>query len=277
MLRTNAPRDFHPFPLFILAICLTCGILVAQFASAAPVAYLAVGLMSAALALVSFHKNRISLVTLFIAISFAAAGGALFKLDFVSTDSTGVKYAYQQGLIVTGAPVEVTGALVVAPEMAPDGVYLTLRADELSFRNASVKAAGVVWLFASARDEAARTKLEALRLRRGARVRVMCALERSNRFRNPGVGTLTEFLERKNYDAVGSVKSPLLIERLGDEPIFPPLLWLDLWRESLLRQMQQSFSPATTGVLAASLLGNRYLIAKNSAERFREEARFMCW
>lgn len=269
-----APRDFHPSPLFICAVCLSGGILAAQFSVADPHLYPAVGLTSLTLALLCFLTSRLFWVTPFIAVSFAAAGGALLELDTAAPPPNSVQHLIQQNAITAGALVEITGTLERAPETAPDGAFLTLRVQQIEFNRDALDANGVVWLFIAARGKAASAEFENLRLRRGTRVRVMTTLERADRYRNPGVGTLTEFLERKNYDAIGAVKSSLLVETLGEAWAFPPLRWLDLWREVLLSRMRTLFSPPTAGVLAASLLGNRHFLTGDAAERFRDGGTF---
>jgi len=42
-----------------------------------------------------------------------------------------------------------------------------------------------------------------LELHYGARIRVMTTLDRSDKYRNPGVSTLTEYLDREGYGRDG--------------------------------------------------------------------------
>jgi competence protein ComEC len=102
----------------------------------------------------------------------------------------------------------------------------------------------------------------------------MTALERSDSFRNPGVSSFTEYLDRKGYDATGFVKSPLLIERLENVPVFLPLAWLYEWRRSLQSEIDSRFSTETAGVLDAALLGNDHMLSRSTSERFREGGTF---
>jgi competence protein ComEC len=113
-----------------------------------------------------------------------------------------------------------------------------------------------------------------LELRHGARVRVLTGFSREEGFRNPGVSSFTEYLERKGYDATGVIKSPLLIERLDDERVFLPLAWLYEWRVRLQREFSNRFSVETAGVLNAALLGNSFNISRPTAERFRNGGTF---
>ena len=155
----------------------------------------------------------------------------------------------------------VTGVLDGPPEVARDRVYLSLRVEKVSEVNAS----GRVWLLLPFR---------ALDLRYGARIRVAATLDRTGNYRNPGVSLLSEYLDRRDFDATGIVKNPSAIERLGHERVFPPLAWLYEWRERLQREIDSRFAPETAGVLDAALLGNRYNLSRDASERFREGGTF---
>nr|MBA3805495.1 ComEC/Rec2 family competence protein [Acidobacteriota bacterium] len=141
--------------------------------------------------------------------------------------------------------------------------------EKVRYKETEREATGKVWLTASVRDQRVRAEYEALELRYGARLRIMTALSRTERFRNPGVSSLTEYLEQRGLDATGAIKSPLLIERLDDERVLLPLFWLYEWRQSLLAEINARFSAETAGVLNAALLGNRYGLSRSAAERFR--------
>src|SRR3989441_12322161 len=82
------------------------------------------------------------------------------------------------------------------------------------------------------------------------------------------------YLERKGYDATGTIRSPLLVERLDDARVFLPLAWLFEWRERLEREFSARFSAETAGVLDAALLGNRYNVSHAVAERLRAGGTF---
>src|SRR5215210_7981367 len=97
----------------------------------------------------------------------------------------------------------------------------------------------------------------------------MTKLDREDDFRNPGVSQFTEYLERKGYDATGTIKSPLLLERMDDERVFLPLAWVYSWHGRLQKEFRHEFSAETAGVLSAALLGNPYNISRPAGERFR--------
>ncbi len=258
----------------MLAACFALGILAAHFISLPFIYYLMSGAISAALSLYFHARRQAALATVFVALAFASAGATLALLETREVDAYRVRRLYDEGIIEGGAPVEVTGVLTSAPERAPAGLYLALRVEKIRYGEIERAASGVVWLVASVHEDAARAEYEALELRYGARLRVMTRLSRAEDFRNPGVSTLTEYLARRGYDASGVLKSPLLIERLDDERVFLPLAWLYEWRQFLLAEIAAKFSPETSGVLQAALLGNRYYLSHDAAERFREAGTF---
>jgi competence protein ComEC len=267
-------QTFVPHPLALLAVCFALGVAAARFSSLPLNFALACGVASSLIAVYSFTKGRARASALLLASSFFWTGATLMVLEKTSIRAERVQRLYDDGLIKSGAPVEVTGVLERAPEPAPDGFFLTLRAEELSFRGEARAVYGRVLLFAPTPDRAARAEYEALELRYGARLRVMTALARTDSFRNPGVSPLTEYLERRGLDATATIKSPLLVERLDDERVFLPLAWLYEWRQRMLAKIDENFSPQTGGVLKAALLGNRHQLSRSTAERFREGGTF---
>jgi competence protein ComEC len=163
-----------------------------------------------------------------------------------------------------------TGVLDGPPEFARDRVYLSLRVERIAELNAS----GRVWLLAGFRTVAIEHEYRALQLRYGTRIQVITTLDRTGNYRNHGVSPLSEYLDRRDFDATGIVRTPASILRLDDTRVFRPLAWLYDWRERLQRTIDARFSPETAGVLDAALLGNRYNLSRESSERFREGGTF---
>lgn len=270
--------SFAPNPLALLAAALACGILVAHLLQlpfkAGVIISLICGALSTAMAAWFVFKQRARLAAGFAVIGFFCAGVALILIHANSAPSDRLARFYDQGLIASGDPVEITGALERAPEPAPESFYLTLRVQKIRFKGTEHDASGDILLLAPARDQTTRDEYEALRLHYGARLRVMAALNREDDFRNPGVMPFTEYLERRGYEATGVIKSPLLVERLDDARAFPPLAWLYGWRQRLQAEFHSKFSAEAAGVLDAALLGNRYNLSHAAAERFRSGGTF---
>jgi competence protein ComEC len=263
---------FTPHPLMLLALCFAAGIVAARLPGLTLVPSIAFCAAASILALFCFVRQRSMYATLFLVLAFFSAGAMLTVAEKRSVN--GLERLFDEGVIASGDPVEIEGVLAGAPEPAPDGFYLTLRVEKIRFKETERQAVGLVRLAAFVRDSRLSAEYEALELRYGARLRVMTILDRTERFRNPGVSTLTEYLEQRGLDATASIKSPLLIERLDDERVVLPLYWLYEWRGRLLRLIQQRFSAETAGVLNATLLGNRYGLSRGASERFREGGTF---
>lgn len=265
---------FAPHPLLLLALCFAAGIITTRLTGVTLVPPLAFCATSSILALLCFIRRRSMYATLFLALAFYSSGVMLAVAEKRSVHINDLERLFDEGVIASDDPVEIEGVIAGAPEPAPEGFYLTLRVEKIRFKETERLAVGHVRLAASVRDGGVRAEYEALELRYGARLRVMTMLNRAERFRNPGVSTLTDYLEQRGLDATASIKSPLLIERLDDERVFLPLYWLYEWRGRLLRLIQRRFSAETAGVLNATLLGNRYGLSRGAAERFREGGTF---
>jgi len=267
-------QPFVAHPLAQLAGAFAAGILGAHFFSAPVFLLLLVCLLASLLALICLCKRKPGAATAFVTIAFLLASTCLASLEKRGVSSNRLKALIDHGTIAAGEPVELTGVLERYPESVPGGFYLTLRAKRLRMKDAERIVSGLVTLLLPVHESLTEQDYQKLELRYGARVRVMTVLNRADNFRNPGVSKFTEYLERRGYDAAGYVKSPLLIERVDDDPVFPPLAWLYQWRQRLETQIVSHFSPDTASVLLASLLGNRYFLSQATAERFREGGTF---
>ncbi|HEV2706571.1 MAG TPA: ComEC/Rec2 family competence protein [Pyrinomonadaceae bacterium] len=268
--------SYSLLPLFLLASAFAAGILCERLAAPPLAPTLLCGLSAALASLLSFFRRnrRAATNTTLVIVAFACAGAGLSAVERRSVGEERLRRFYEDGRIEEGAPVELTGVLVRPPEVAPDGLALRLRVERLRHRGEERACTGAVELFAPARDARARAEYEALELRRGARLRVLVVLARAERFRNPGVAQWSEFLERRELDAGGTIKSALLVERLDDERVALPLVWLDAQRARLIGSARKLFSVETAGIVNASLVGQRQGLTRDAAERFRESGTF---
>jgi competence protein ComEC len=252
---------FSHYPLLQLAIAFSAGIL-----TEIPLSLIGCTLCAVA-ALLLVVKKRLSLAGWALLLAMFFAGSVLADLERRADDSRVVKNLVEQSEHET---FQLTGWLDGPPEFARDRIYLSLRVERIADKNA----VGRVSLLAPLRDVALAEAYRNLQLNYGARIQVITALERTGDYRNPGVSTLAEFLDRNGYDATGIVRSPASITRLNDVKLFPPLAWLYNWRARLQQQIDTRFAPETAGVLDATLLGNRYNLSRNASERFREGGTF---
>jgi ComEC/Rec2-related protein len=258
----------------VLAVAFACGVLLARFTQLQVRLSVSCGALCSALAVAAFVRSRLGVSTGFACAAFLCVGAGLAAAEREGVPPSSVRRFYEEGRLQSGDPVELTGVVARAPEVAPDGFYVELDVEAIRHGGDEQRASGAVELFAPVRDVVMFGRYELLELRRGARVRVLTRLERAEEFRNPGVNSLTEFLERRGLEAVGLVKSPLLVERLDDEPVFVPLVWLERWRARVHGRLTEEFTPETAGVLQAAILGNRHGLSRQTAEAMREGGTF---
>src|SRR5687767_10616580 len=238
----NPHRDlFSQYPLVQIAIPFCVGVCAVEYGPPVRAVYLVVaGVICSTVVAVALWKNWLTV-----------AGCALLAAMFL----VGALVATQERkprVILGSQTLVLTGVLDAPPEYARDRVYLSLKVEH-----------GSVFLVAESVP---------VDLRYGSRIRVTARLRRADNYRNPGVSSFQEYLDRKNYAALGVVGGEIV--KLGETRVFPPLAWLYAWREQLQRQIDSRFEAETAGVLDAALLGNRYNLTRSTSERFREGGTF---
>jgi competence protein ComEC len=232
------------------------------------------GALTSAVALATLLKRKLPLATILVLLATVSLGSAFAIGEKSGTPANQIRRLLEEGVIKVGEPVELTGVLDQEPELAPDRLFLRLRVSRLRVGSVVMQSSGVVLLSARFAREDSEQDFAALDLHYGASLRVMTRLERADNFRNPGVASFTEYLDRQGYDATAIVKSPLLIERLENERVFLPLAWVYEWRRQVQIAFASHFSKETAGVLDAAILGNRYFLSQSTSERFREGGTF---
>ncbi|HEX8560883.1 MAG TPA: ComEC/Rec2 family competence protein [Pyrinomonadaceae bacterium] len=275
MSTTSAEPDFGFHPLAALAAAFAAGVLLARLTSAPPAACVTLAALATASAVYAAAKRRGTAAARLVVLAFACAGASLSSVEAEAARSeTRLRSLYERGLVGRGEPLEVTGVLERAPELAPDGLLLALRVERVRRRSSESPCAGRVELFAPFADARAAEGYDALELRRGARLRVMAPFTRAERYRNPGVEPLADYLKTRDVDARATLKSALLVERLDDEAVLLPLALLDDWRARLVRLSDATFSADASGVFKAAVLGNQHGLSRGAAERFRDAGTF---
>lgn len=251
---------FPHYPLVHVGVALSAGICTSHYYSLK--LSIIGGTLCAALTFTLFIKQRLQPAGLALLAAIFFTGSVLTDLERRAGESSELKNLIDQS---GGASLTLTGWLDGPPEFARDRVYLSLLVENVT---------GRVSLLAPMRDASTQNKFAALKLHYGTRISITTTLDRTGNYRNPGVSSLTEFLDRNNYDATGIIKSPASITRLDDARGFLPLAWLYDCRARLQQQIDTRFAPETAGVLDASLLGNRYNLSPDASERFREGGTF---
>ena len=255
---------FSQHPLTQLAVAFATGICAAYYFSWRLSVALAIGAVCSVLASALVLKKRVRTAGLILLVAMFFAGVTLALLERRVDESGELKKFIDK-------PVSLTGVLDGPPEFARDRLYLSLRVEHV---DSDAIANGRVSLLAPLRNAASVETYRALKLRYGSRIRVRTILDRDGNYRNPGVSPLSEYLDRRSYDATSVVRTPAAISRLEDAPVFPPLAQLYDWREKLQQAIDARFAPETAGVLDAALLGNRYNLSQSASERFREGGTF---
>ncbi len=267
-------KNFSQFPLLWLAICFAAGILAANFINLSPYFWLAFLLLAATLAVRNFLKNNLSLTTLFLFSAFVSGGALTVEAEQYRVKSDRISQIYDAGQITFETPVTLTGTLQNEPEQTPDGYFLTVQTKHITFNQAEHSVSGTIRLFLPLDSSGAKRDFENLSLGYGAQITAATRLTREDRYRNPGGTIARDILKSKNLDASGAIKSLAGIQKIAEAPAFSPLALLYRWRGNLIKQFEENFSTQTSGVLAASLLNNRYFLDKSTAERFREGGTF---
>ena len=279
----NTPVHAEPFfanPLALLATAFATGIFLNDFFSTSTKGWIALSANFTVLALLAFLRGNTRITTVAITALTLFLGCALAAIEESNFPPNQLKRFLDQAtadvgkVIQVGEPIELTGVLDREPESATARLFLNLRVERVAFRGAEREISGMVLLLVPEVGKTFKEELNQLDLRYGARVRVMTTLDRSEKFRNPGGSSFTEYLDREGYDATGFVKSPLLIERLENTRVFMPLAWLYEWRRNVQAAFHSHFNRSTAGVLDAALLGNRYNLSRDASERFREGGTF---
>ncbi|HEY6122470.1 MAG TPA: ComEC/Rec2 family competence protein, partial [Pyrinomonadaceae bacterium] len=271
----RAPHQplFTQAPLAQLAAAFSTGLLSADHIHVPVFVLVSCGILFSLLTLIAVVKHRIVLggAWLLVAMFFA---GAIVENNDGLPPSNPLKDLLQERLSSPGDPIQLTGVIDGAVDFAFDRVYFTLKVDEFHYQGVVGKGDASVALTALVPKDGALKAYDSLALRHGARLNVTASLRRADNFRNPGVPLLSEYLDRKGYDATAFVKGPSMIQRHDDAQVFRPLVWLYEWRQQIQKEIDRRFSPLTAGVLDAALLGNRYNLSPVAAERFRTGGTF---
>ena len=258
--------SFSRQPLAQLAVVFSAGICIANYLPPRLLPWLIAGGVCSALAIAALLNGRLTVAGLALLVAAGCAGATLTVQERRVQRGSGLAEFAGRQVVITGV---VRGPI----EPARDRLYLTLGAERVHVDGFERSVSGIVSLVVALKNE---SEYQGLELRYGIRIRVTARLNRGDEFRNPGVSPLSEYLERKGYDATGFVKSAAAITRLDDAGgwtvhVLGPLY---SWREHLQREIDNRFASETAGVLDAALLGNRYVLSPETSERFREGGTF---
>ncbi|MEK6299884.1 MAG: ComEC/Rec2 family competence protein [Acidobacteriota bacterium] len=206
-------------------------------------------------------------------LSLAMAGALLSQQERAVAPSR-LKSLFEAHRITPARPVELEGVLRTPPEPGPDIRYLDVEAEAIRFRDQVIPATGGARLMIAIREPETAREFESLALDYGSRVRVLVRLEHARTYNNPGSPDFNEFLERHDYDLKGTIKSPLLIQRIGRAKVNPALAVLYTLRLKLIGEIDSCFKQPVAGTLKAMLAGNQYYLDRETIERLRQASTF---
>jgi competence protein ComEC len=274
-----ARLTFTQQPLLFVAISFICGLLVAagqRISVRHWLIFCATVWIAASIAL-WLNVNGLAAVALSIC-GYFAAGGALWTINEGAGGENSMRRLFERGELRIDEPVEIWGLLNAAPELAPDRIYLSIAVEKVATLGRELQSSGAISIIAPFNDYESRLEYDSLALDYGTRVRLLAHLSNRVGYRNPGAPDFDQLLEYRGHDAIGWVKSPLLIERLGEgerNPILALILHrLYLIRARALAVTLRHFKQPASGILAAALFGNRYFLARDTAEMFRAGGTF---
>lgn len=223
--------------------------------------------------LVTDVANRTRIALLLLGCFFC--GGTLGAIDAAhNDDQNNIRRILKQAGGDEEDPVEMIGTLQIAPELAPDRIYLSITVERVKLLGGEHQATGGVQLTVPFRDPESRVEYDRLSIDYGSRIRALAFLRRKNGYRNPGAPDFGEILQYRGIDAVGWVKSPLLIEKLGEGERHRALALLYNLRARAIATTLRGLRQPTSGILAAALFGDRHFLSQQAGDVFRAGGTF---
>ncbi|MCD9184858.1 MAG: ComEC/Rec2 family competence protein [Pyrinomonadaceae bacterium] len=262
---------FSHFPFMWMSLSFGCGIFISKHISIDWRVWLTISLISAAF---SFVNSKFSARNWLILLAFLFLGGFYLQVDQTQISPNRIKRIYDERRIISNEPIEFEGILHDSPEIGFEGFSLVLSGEKIYFKGEELAVSGKVKLFASTSEAENKAEYEKLNLQYGSKIRVACRLQREESYLNPGGFSRLEMLDQQNVDATGVIKSPFLVEKLGDKETFPLLGWIYEQRQNLIIGFRDNFNSKTAGIMIASLLGNKNFLDQGTAEIFREGGTF---
>lgn len=263
-------RDFTLYPFLYLALSFASGILLSSYLEVDWQVYLLPTIIFALLAYI-FIDYRVAVA--FLLLAFLGLGGVYFRVSVASEPVDSIKLLYDNRQFVSGDPIEIEGKVVRETELVVGGFFVFLNSETVIYKGRNRNVSGIVRLFAQSRDQISKSEYDKLDLRYGNRIRVAVNLNREDRFLNPGSMSFKKILDQKGIHATANIESPLLVEKLGGSS-FSILGYLANYRKELIGSTRQYFNFSTSGVIIASVFGNRYHLTSDTAEIFRDGGTF---
>lgn len=264
--------NFTSCPFVLICLSFAAGICLESLLSCDFWFWLIISISCLVIAAVLFFI-RSPKVSFVIIVACFCVGAFHLTVQNSTLDSNRLRSLYDRGIFRSGDPIEIFATLI-RKERAVGGVFLYLSAESAIYKGEKQEVSGIVRLFVPINNQQMENDYNELGIDYGSGVAVYCELRREDRFRNDGVISGKTILDRKGIDAIGYLKSPLLIERRNDLDNWSPFFSVLRIREKLIDEILTLFSVRTAGVLIASFLGNPYFLDRSISESFLEGGTF---
>ncbi len=265
-------------PLLLLAACLAFGILGADVGAAwLPGIWFFLPLTAVCLllGLVALRARREWTASLFILAGFVAAGGTAVRLFELRFPPHHVSHLAGMGVDLPD-PVRLEGRLVSNTLRTPYGSQFDVEVRRLESLGREHNVTGKVRLrLQTSGDSESLSVADRLDLHYGDSVRTLARLRKPRIYQNPGSFDFRHWMESvQDLYWVGTVKSPLLIEKLPDRDAPKVGAFIHQVRRRLLRSIDGLYPPWSAegrygAVLKATLLGDRSSLDSDTIENFR--------
>lgn len=276
-------RGFLTAPLLALSACFALGIVasgahdssLATTITGVPWVLAAAGLTMLA-GLILLRRRRQALAGVLALTGFVLCGAAAARLFDFRYSPRHVSHLEDLGMDLRD-PVRISGRLVSSPIETRSGRQFDLEVAGIEDRGRFHALNGKVRLrlrrSADARSLAFADRLE---LRYGDSIRTLAELQRPRVYRDPGVFDFRRWMESiQDIYWVGTIKSPLLIEKLPRRGAPSPGELLARVRQKLLTGIDRLYPPWSVhgkdgAVLKAILLGDRSSLDSDTVHNFRQ-------
>src|SRR5712692_2422463 len=270
--------EFVGSPLAVVAACFALGVALVRAESSSPPAIplmLGCGLCLL-IGLVALRANLRTLSYLLALAGFVAAGTIAAQLFPYRFPPNHVSHFAAQGVDLTG-PVRLEAQVISAPFQTAYGLQFDVEVSRVESHGQERPAIGRLRLHLQNGESAeAAAAGEALQLQYGDLIRAPVRLRRPHVYQNPGSFDLRRWMESiEDLYWVGTIKSPLLVEKLARPKSFQLARLTEGARRSLLDAIDRLYPPWSVlgrngAVLKAVLLGDRSSLDSDTVENFRK-------
>lgn len=264
-------------PLIIIGSAFSAGIVAACLLHAESLMgalVLAGGCLLAGLVAFRLRWDRVSFAMLLL--GFALAGFTTQWLYNARRPPWHVARLEARGADLTD-PVRLEGTIITNPLRTPYGAQFDLEATRIESRTQCFPVSGKIRLRIQTPEEPELiAALESLHLQSGDSIKTFAALHRPRIYQNPGSFDFRKWLDEiEDIYWVGTVRSPLLVEKIAGRSPPQPSTVLARIRVRLTRAIDAMFLPWSSqvrygAVLKAVLLGDRSGLDSETIESFRQ-------